>query len=86
MDYREMFDRATNDLHVHTTMSAHEIEHAHYSVKEAILERIVREMVKALLPVMRQHIRIDWVSVNRQIEAKLVDKFIEFVDSRYEKS
>ena len=77
----EYNDLHTNDLHVHTVLAAAEIHRAQFDLKEAILRRIVDEMVRELLPVMRAHIHIDWAVVSARIQDAIIQRVVDTLQS-----
>ena len=81
MTLTEHKDLCTNDLHVRVTLAATEIHQAQFSLKEAILRRIVDEMVRELLPVMRAHIHIDWAVVSARIQDAIIQRVVDTLQS-----
>ena len=74
MTLTEHKDLCTNDLHIRVTLAATEIHQAQFSLKEAILRRIVDEMVRELLPIMHEHIHIDWTVVSARVQDAIIQR------------
>jgi hypothetical protein len=76
MEIYEHTEPGTQELHVHTVLTAIEMRDAIYNLKDVIFDRIAREMVREQLPLVRANIKIDWARVQKEVEDALIQRMV----------
>lgn len=73
-------------LHIHTAISALELNQAAFHIREAVYERIVRQMVVELAPMFREELErnIDWARIRKGIEDAIIAQSVSAFKGAYD--
>ena len=78
MTFKELVDQ-NQTLHIHTAISAIELQHSTRQIYEELMKRLVERLVYELAPIVREEIErnLDFARIRKGVEDAIIAKAVE---------